>query len=83
MENNESDAQKLIPVYGLLSRIRLSSSTEVLETAEALLRTILDTYSKPNLTPQQIEFRAVSTDDPLRHFSDTCRMELQSLARHI
>lgn len=80
MEHNESDAQKLISVYALLSRIRLSSSTEVLETAEAVLRTILETYPKPNLTQQQIESRAVSNDDPLRQFSDTCRMELQSLA---
>jgi hypothetical protein len=83
MEHNESDAQKLISVYALLSRIRLSSSTEVLETAEAVLRTILDTYPKPNLTPQQIESRAVSNDDPLRQFSDTCRMELQSLATRL
>jgi hypothetical protein len=83
MQNNESDPQKLIPVYALLSRIRLSSSTDVLETAEAVIMTILATYPKPNLTPQQIESRAVSSDDPLRRFSDRCRVELSSLEKQI
>jgi hypothetical protein len=83
MQHNESDTQKLIPVYALLSRIRLSSSTEILESAEEVIRTILDTYPKPNLTPQQIQSRAVSNDDPLRRFSDTCRVELRSIQRQL
>jgi hypothetical protein len=33
MVQNNSDPQKLIPLYALLSRIRLSSSATVLETA--------------------------------------------------
>lgn len=83
MQHNDSDPQKLIPAYALLSRIRLSSSTEILESAEEVIRTILATYPKPNLTPQQIESRAVSNDDPLRRFSDTCRAELRSLERQL
>jgi hypothetical protein len=83
MQHNESDTQKLIPVYALLSRIRLSSSTEILESAEEVVRTVLDTYPKPNLTPQQIQSRAVSNDDPLRRFSDTCRVELRSIQRQL
>jgi hypothetical protein len=83
MLHSDSDLQKLIPVYSLLSRIRLSSSAEVLESAEEIIRTILDTYAQPNLTPRQIELRAVSNDDPLRRFSDTCRVELGSLERQL
>jgi len=41
------------------------------------------TYPKPNLTPEQIESRAVSGDDPLRQFSDACRNELDSLQRQL
>ena len=83
MVQNNSDPQKLIPLYALLSRVRLSSSATVLETAEAVIRIIVSTYPKPNLTPEQIESRAVSGDDPLRQFSDACRKELDSLQRQL
>jgi hypothetical protein len=83
MVQNNSDPQKLIALYAVLSRIRLSSSAPVLETAEAVIRNIVSTYPKPNLTPAQIESRAVSGDDPLRQFSDACRIELDSLQRQL
>jgi len=83
LEHNVSDPQKLIPVYGLLSRIRLSSSSQVLETAEEVVKTILTSYPQPNLTPEQIESRALSAEDPLRQFSNTCRIELGSLQRQL
>jgi hypothetical protein len=83
LEHNISDPQKLIPAYALLSRIRLSSSSKVLETAEGLVRTILATYPLQNLTAEQIQSRAVNGDDPLREFSDTCRMELDSLQKQL
>jgi hypothetical protein len=83
LEHNISDPQKLIPAYALLSRIRLSSSSKVLERAEGLVRTILATYPLQNLTAEQIQSRAVNGDDPLREFSDTCRMELDSLQKQL
>ena len=83
LEHNVSDPQKLIPVYALLSRIRLSSSSRVLETAEEVIKTILTSYPQPNLTPEQIESRALSGEDPLRQFSNTCRIELVSLQRRL
>jgi len=83
MVQSNSDPQKLIPLYALLSRVRLSSSETVLETAEAVIRIIVSTYPKPNLTPEQIESRAVSGDDPLRQFSDACRKELDSMQRQL
>jgi hypothetical protein len=82
-QHNVSDPQKLIPVYALLSRIRLSSSPGVLERAEEVVKAILIAYPKPNLTPEQIELRALSAEDPLRQFSDTCRMELETLQRQL
>ena len=83
LEHNVSDPQKLIPVYALMSRIRLSSSARVLETAEEVIKMILDAYSQPNLTPEQIQSRAVNGEDPLRQFSNTCRAELDSLQRRL
>jgi hypothetical protein len=63
-EHNVADPKNLIPAYALLSRIRLSSSPDVLATAEAVIRDTIDTYAKPNLTPEQIEFRVMNGDDP-------------------
>jgi hypothetical protein len=83
MEHNVRDLQKLIPVYALLSRIRLSSSERVLQTAEQVIKTIVNTYPQPNLTAEQIESRAVNGQDPLRQFSDTCRTELDWLQRQL
>src|SRR6266446_5183251 len=60
MQHNVSDLQKLLPVYALLSRIRLSSSEPVLQTAEKVIKTIVNTYPQPNLTADQIESRAVN-----------------------
>jgi hypothetical protein len=83
LEHNVSDPQNLIPVYALMSRIRLSSSARVLETAEEVIKTILGAYSQPNLTPEQIRSRAANGEDPLRQFSNTCRAELDSLQRRL
>ena len=82
-QHNSSEPQKLIPGYALLSRIRLSSSSRVLETAEEVIRNILNSYPQPNLTPEQIESRALSGEDPLRRFSDMCRTELEALQRQL
>ena len=83
LQHNSGEPQKLIPVYALLSRIRLSSSPRVLGTAEEVIRAILSSYPKPNLTAEQIESRALSSEDPLRQFSNTCRIELESLQKHL
>ena len=83
MQYNVSDLQKLVPVYALLSRIRLSSSEPVLQTAENVIKTIVNTYPQPNLTADQIESQAMNGQDPLRQFSDTCRIELELLQRQM
>ena len=83
LEHNVGDPQKLIPFYSLLSRIRLSSTPRVLETAEELMKNILATYSEPNISAEEIQTRAGKGEDPLRTFSDTCRIELESLERKL
>ncbi len=79
LEYNLGDPKNLIPAYALLSRIRLSSSPQVLKVAEELVRDIIRTYAQPNLTPEQIQSRATNGEDPLRRFSDICRAELESM----
>lgn len=62
-EHNTSDPEKLIPAYALLSRIRLSSSSSVLNSAEEAIRMIVTAYPQPNLTTEQIQFRALNGED--------------------
>jgi hypothetical protein len=79
MQHSFEDPSRLISVYALLSRIRLSSSPTVLESAERVVSTIRKTYSEPNLAPEQIQARAAERSDPLREFSAICRRDLESL----
>ena len=83
MQYNVNDPQKLIPIYALMSRIRLSSSDPVLQKAEHVIKTIVSTYPEPNLTVEQIESQAGNSQDPLRQFSDICRTELAALERRL
>ena len=83
LEHNVGDPKNLIPAYALLSRIRLSSCADVLVTAEEVVREIVGTYAKPNLTAEQIESKAVNGEGPLRAFSDVCRAELEFMQRQI
>jgi hypothetical protein len=78
-EHSFRDPTKLVPAYALLSRIRLSSSTEVLGSAEQVVDRIIATYSAPNLTAEEISSRVASGHDPLLEFSGLCRCELDSL----
>jgi hypothetical protein len=79
LENSFKNPDKLIPAYALLSRVRLSASREVLASAEGLVREVVNMYSKPNLTPEEIRSRAVNGSDPLKRFSELCREELDSM----
>lgn len=81
MQHSAGDLQKLLPLYALLGRIRLSSSEPVLHEAEQVIDTIVSTYPQPNLTAEQIQSQALNGHDPLRQFSDTCRSELSSLVQ--
>ena len=73
----------LVPLYALLSRIRLGSSTDVIESGERVIATILKTYLEPNLSPEEIQSAASKHNDHLQEFSNACRRELESLGQKI
>src|ERR1700720_1816180 len=54
LQHNFQDPHKLTPTYALLSRIRLSSSTTVLASAERVIQHIISMYSEPNITSEEI-----------------------------
>jgi hypothetical protein len=74
-------AEKLVILYGILGRIRLVSSKEVLNKAEKCCRQIVDRYESPNLTMEEVRASLDSDDfDPLKDFSSACRSELLKIA---
>jgi hypothetical protein len=73
----------IVPLYALLSRIRLGSSTDVIESGERVIATILKTYLEPNLSPEEIQSAASTHNDHLQEFSNACRRELESLGKKV
>ena len=72
--------EKLLPLYAMLNRIRLSASQPVLVEAERLLTRITDQYFEKNLTLDEMRDLAHSEGaDPLRTFGEACRLELKSV----
>lgn len=76
----------LLPLYTLVGRIRLGSSRTVVDSAEKLMRDVVDRYSRPNLTPAELQALILSPDlqrqaDPMVEFSGVCRRELMALAK--
>jgi hypothetical protein len=79
VQHSLDNPSTLVPIYALISRIRLSSSTEVIESGEQLIATILKIYFEPNLTSGKIQSAASKHNDHLKDFSNACRRELESL----
>ena len=80
--NSLDRPDKFVQLYASLSCIRLLSSQPVLAAAEECCSRIVDLYSKPNLSVDQIRTSfQVDHFDPLRGFSAACRAELHELAR--
>jgi hypothetical protein len=73
--------EKFVTLYGILGRIRLMSGENVLGKAEDCCRRIVDLYSRPNMTPEQIRAALEANEfDPLKDFSTACRTELHAIS---
>jgi hypothetical protein len=69
-------------LYSLIERMRLTLSSEVIRAAERVIRLLIEAHAAPEKTFD--EFRQVSVGsqdihDPLREFSEACRVELRTL----
>ena len=79
--HDEAEVSALVRAYALISRMRVQSSSAVVEKAEAVIRMIVDTYFTPNKTfPELRKLMNSHAIDPLRAFSEECRAELQALS---
>lgn len=75
------DEQRLI---GLINRMRFFAPAQVIATAEAVLRAIVEISLKPSVELRQLATEALSKSldpDPLLKFSLVCRADLNSLHR--
>jgi hypothetical protein len=50
-----------------------------MDAAENVIQRIVKIYGEPSPTPQQIQARALRGENPLRDFSEICRVELESM----
>lgn len=69
----------LIGLYALISRMRVLSSSTVIEHATRVARTITDIYHQPNKTEEELEAMIRNGQiDLLKGFSDACREEFET-----
>ena len=71
---------QIMTLYAILSRIRLVSGEDVVRHGEACCRRIVELYGRPNLTTDELRAAVVANRvdglDPLKAFSNACRVEL-------
>lgn len=80
LEHNEPSVSTLVALYALVSRMRFTSSPQIVESADRVVRVVVDTYLAPNRTLRDVrEFMGDQPMDPLSHFSHACREELRTL----
>lgn len=77
-EHDNPKVSNLVHVYALVSRMRVLSSPRVVESAERVVRAIIQTYLTPNRTFRDLkEVLDNNAIDPMREFSNACREELR------
>ncbi len=77
-EHDNPKISNLVNLYALVSRMRVVSSPNVVESADSVVRAIIETYLAPNKTFRDLE-EALDNDsvNPLLAFSIACREELR------
>jgi hypothetical protein len=80
LQNDKPNLPALVGLYAKISRMRVLSSSEVVESADRIVRTIVETYLAPNKTfPELRDMLNSGSIDLLRDFSEACRAEFESL----
>ena len=75
-ERDNPKISDLVNLYAQVSRMRVLSSTKVVESADAIVRRVIATYLEPNKSFHDLK-DLIDKDpmDPLREFSNACREE--------
>jgi hypothetical protein len=79
-ERNLDKPETLLSIYALLNRIRLCASDTVLGQAVEVVKFIMEQYFAPNVSVEEFHERVHNGGiDPLKAFSEACRLELTSM----
>src|SRR5271169_1886473 len=71
LQHDKGDIPALVTLYTKIGRMRVVSSPKVIETAEQIGRTILDTYLQPDKTfPELLEMVISKSIDIIGDFSE-------------
>ena len=80
LQNDKPDVSGLMGLYAEISRMRVLSSARVIDSADQIVKKIIDAYLEPNKTfPELRQMADSGLIDPLRNFSEACRAEAESL----
>jgi len=77
LTHQAEDPDVIILLYASVTRMRLTSSRDVIQAAESVTQLVMDTYAAPNLTSQQMHENGRGAKlDPLARFGEACRTEI-------
>ena len=80
LTHEKAEISNLVGIYAMISRMRVRSSPRIVENADRVVQTIVETYLSPNKTLRELhEMLGSDALDPLRGFSEACREELKML----
>jgi hypothetical protein len=80
LQHEKADIPGLVDLYAKIDRMRVLSSTKVVEIAERFARKIIDTYSEPNKSFIEVrEMINSSSVNLMRQYSTACREEFETL----
>jgi hypothetical protein len=80
--SSEPQLPELVPLYALISQMRIVSTPRTVACADKIMRIIIDTYFSPNHSVTELRdlIEAGAADiDPLKEFSQVAREELRML----
>jgi hypothetical protein len=78
IERPAVDPGKLMHLYSIVARIRLTASDEILSAAEEVGKLLLEAYERPPEDPAEVVARFAKGEvimDPLLGFTQACRLE--------
>ena len=80
LQNDKADVSALMGLFAEISKMRVLSSARVVDSADQIVKKIINAYLEPNKTLPELRQMANSgLIDPLRNFSEACRAESESL----
>ncbi|MET0207628.1 MAG: hypothetical protein ABW220_01230 [Burkholderiaceae bacterium] len=80
LSSEKMDYAKLVDAFALKGRVMLLSTAPVVDSADVCVKTLVDLYMGPRLTPEAVRAMMEHREgDIFRNFTQVCREELQKL----